>query len=84
MAILTDEYLNLVSFVYNLSRSPGVNYFHGLKVCCERRFGGHAWTVYGPKTDAFTTGIGWGEAGYVAERLICSGALATEGSNPTA
>lgn len=83
-ATLTDEYLNLVGFAYNLLSSPGTNYFRGLKILCERRLGGHAWTVYEPKTNAFTTGIGRDEADYVAERLIYNGALAAEDSNPAA
>lgn len=84
MPTLIEEYIDLVSFVHNLMRSPGVDYFRGLKVRCERRSGGHAWAVYGPKTDAFTTDIGGKGADYVAERLIHNDALAAEDSNPTA
>ena len=84
MSVLSKEYIDLVSFVHNLMRDPGTNYFRGLKVRCERRLGGHAWSVYGPKTDAFTTDIGWEEADYVAERLVHNDALAAEDSNPTA
>lgn len=81
MAILMDEYIDLAGFVHNLMRSPGTDYFRGLRVRCEHRFGGHAWTVYGPKTDAFATDIGWDEADYVAGRLIRNGALNVEAPN---
>lgn len=76
-----DEYDDLADFVQNLMRGPGTTCFRGLRVRCEHRLGGHAWTVYGPKIDSFTTDIGWDEADYVAGRLIRNGALNVEPPN---
>ena len=72
--------MDLIDFVHNPMHTPGEERFRGLKVRCEYRLGGHAWTIYGPKTDAFTTDTRWEEADYVAGRLIRNGALAAEDS----
>lgn len=78
MSTSIDDYDDLANFVSQLMGHPGTSYFRGVEVRCEESLGMHRWTVYGPKTLAFSSDVGWDEEDYVTDRLICSGLLPIE------
>ena len=78
MSTSIDDYDDLANFVSQLMGHPRTSYFRGVKVRCEESLGMHRWTVYGPKTLAFSSDVGWDEEDYVTDRLIRSGMLPIE------
>ena len=84
MSVSIDDYDVLTTFVCRLmprAGRPGESataLFRGVEIRCEGQLGGRRWTVYGPKTLAFTSDIGWDEEDYVTDRLIRSELLPIE------
>lgn len=84
MSISVDDYDDLTKFVDQLMRCAGrpgktaTDHFRGVEIRCEGVLGGRRWTVYGSKTLAFVSDIGWDEMDDVTDRLIHSGLIPIE------
>ena len=81
MSISIDDYDDLTKFVDQFMSHAGrpgetaTDHFRGVEIRCEGVLGGRRWTVYGSKTLAFVSNIGWDEVDDVTDRLIRSGLL---------